>query len=82
MTKYRIMMYDNNTTIKSAEDVRNFFRFLIHEKNLNFHPDDEIEQCETVTEAEAATYNRLMAECFDVCQDEVYDIGFEEMAGI
>lgn len=77
------MNYNKQSHITSVEDVKDFFHFLVFEKHLNFHPDDSFEgQFASLTTAEAAEYDRLMDECFAVCEREdadIYEIGINEM---
>lgn len=74
------MIYDCNSHIENAEDVEKFFRHLSSERNLSIHPDDMFESyvsCEgskTFSLEECAVYNRLMDECFAVCEKESKDI--------
>ena len=35
------MIYNNESHIKSVEDVKTFFHHLVDERKVNFHPDDE-----------------------------------------
>lgn len=83
------MTYNNESHIKSVEDVKVFFHHLVDERKVNFHPDDMFEDyvsCEgdinTFTLEECALYNRLMDESFKVCKDvgvDIYRIGFAEV---
>lgn len=58
-----------------------FAQYPVNELHLNFHPDDDF-ACYvnydtkrlTFTPEEAAKYNALMDECFDVCEKENADI--------
>ena len=69
------------TKITSIEDVKAFAHYLANDLHLNFHPDDDFssyinyEKNESVfTPEEAAKYNALMNECFDVCERAGIDI--------
>ena len=83
------MTYNNESHIKSVEDVKVFFHHLVDERKVNFHPDDMFEDyvsCEgginTFTLEECALYNRLMDESFKVCKDvgvDIYRIGLAEV---
>lgn len=63
--------------------------YVVYERKVNFHPDDMFEDyvsCEgginTFTIDECAIYNRLMDECFRVCDNEgvdIYSIGLKEL---
>ncbi len=68
------------TQINGIEDVKTFFRQLLVE-DLNFHPDTPFEDyinCEsrqdTYTPEEAATRNKIMDACFEVCESINIDI--------
>lgn len=73
----------------TVKDVETFFHHIVFERKVNFHPDDMFEDyvsCEgginTFTIDECAIYNRLMDECFSVCNKEnvdIYEVGFHEL---
>ena len=74
--------------ITTTAEVHRFFDHLIHELRLNFHPDNRFEDYVTATAearftpAECKTHNRLMDECFAVCEKEgtdIYEIGYEKL---
>lgn len=83
------MTYNNESHIRSVEDVKAFFHHLVCERKVNFHPDDMFENyvsCEgginTFTLEECTIYNRLMNESFMVCENEgvdIYGIGVVEL---
>lgn len=83
------MTYTSDSHIMSVKDVKTFFRHIVSERKVNFHPDDMFEDyvsCEgginTFTLGECAIYNRLMDESFAVCNNEgvdIYAIGLEEL---
>ncbi len=70
--------------ITTIEDVKAFANHLANDLHLNFHPDDDFSfyvnyetKEPTFSPEEAAKYNALMNECFDVCERanvDVYDI--------
>lgn len=75
--------YDQDSHIESVEDIYAFFRYLVFNKHLIFHPDDSFfgmtreEGGYLLSAEEGSCYDRLMAECFEVCkddEDEVYSI--------
>lgn len=78
--------------ISTEQDVKAFFRHLLRDLKINFHPDDDfgtyinMETHEpTMTDKEAYHYNMLMEKCFDVCGESVYDVAndlFKEEVGI
>ncbi len=79
------MTYNNESHIRSIEDVKSFFHHLVDERKLNFHPDDDFadyvcyeDKRPSFTGKEVSVYNRLMKESFDVCEkanEDVYEIG-------
>ena len=79
------MNYNNETHISTIKDVESFFDFLLQERNVSFHPDDDfadyvsIETGEPIfNKDETSTFNRLMGEAFDVCElngVDIYSIG-------
>ena len=83
------MFFGIENHILSTKDVETFFHHLVYERKVNFHPDDMFEDyvsCEgginTFTIDECAIYNRLMDECFRVCDNEgvdIYSIGLKEL---
>lgn len=83
------MTYNNESHIRSVEDVKAFFHHLVCERKVNFHPDDMFENyvsCEgginTFTLEECTIYNRLMNESFMGCENEgvdIYGIGVVEL---
>lgn len=72
--------------IKTIDDVKTFFQQLLAE-DLNFHPDTHFEDyihCETrqatYSKEEANTRNRLMDECFAVCEnvrEDIYELSYK-----
>lgn len=70
--------------IITIEDVKAFAKYLTNDLLLNFHTDDDFsfyvnyETKEPIfSPEEAAKYNALMNECFDVCEKanvDVYDV--------
>ena len=83
------MTYNNESHIKSVEDVKAFFHHLVDERKVNFHPDDMFEDyvsCEgginSFALGECALYNRVMDESFKDCDKEgvdIYGIGLAEV---
>lgn len=72
--------------IKNSQDVAEFMYQVIKE-GTNIHPDDDFGSIVNIptgepvyTEEEAGTRNRLMEECFQVCEEsglDIYDISQE-----
>ncbi len=69
------------THIKSLNDVEAFFKLLLETESLNFHPDERFENYvqnntnkPTYTPEEAELRNKLMQDCFNVCEREGTDI--------
>lgn len=85
------MVYDGNSKIESVENVVKFFQHLAYEKKLSFHPDDDFkeyvyytDQRPFFTDEEVPIYNKLMDQCFDVCQKnnaDIYGIGLDVLRG-
>ena len=83
------MKYSRVSKIVNLIDVVNFFKHLIYEKNLFFHPDDDFndfvqnKNCvPSINSDEAGIYNHLMEQCFAVCEEqgiEIYSIGLASM---
>lgn len=77
------MKYDNNSTIKTMCNVKTFFDHLTNERNLVWHPDEDFKSYvngDTFHLDECLLYNRLMDECFKVCQKHswsIYEIAIE-----
>ena len=73
--------------IQTKSDVEEFISCLILEESLNFHPDEDFRNYVHVdtglpsyTEAEAEVRNRLLDQCFDICekhQTDIYQMGIE-----
>lgn len=72
--------------IKTIDDIKVFFRQLL-EEDLNFHPDTPFEDyinCETrlptYTTLEADARNKLMDNCFEVCESiniDIYELSYD-----
>jgi hypothetical protein len=73
--------------ITTLEEVKHFANYLFNGLGVNLHPDDDFAEYmdsntgqPSFSEPEAATGNRLMNECFRVCEEngaDIYDITFE-----
>ena len=74
--------YTQDSHIATAEDVQAFFRHIVYDLDINFHPDDDFADYvdlkigkRTMDDEAAALYNRLMDEAFDaVGEDAVYEM--------
>ena len=73
--------YTHESHITTTEDVKEFFRHIVYDLDINFHPDDDFKDYVCVSTGDrtmdddlAKLYNRLMGESFNVCGDDVYDI--------
>ena len=74
--------YTQDSHIASAEEVKAFFRHIVYDLDINFHPDDDFADYvdlktgnRTMDDEAAAIYNRLIDEAFDaVGEDAVYEI--------
>ena len=76
--------YTQDSQITTAEEVKYFFDHIVNELDINFHPDDDFKDYVSykahermMGDKQAELYNRLMDEAFNVCGDEVYEIGSE-----
>ena len=77
-------MYDNHSHITTIAEVEDFAKFLYVQKKLAFHPDDDFadyissESNEPfLSNEEVELFNRLMNECFNVCDsvnEDIYDV--------
>lgn len=75
--------------ITTLEQVDTFFDHVVINLKVNFHPDDDFaDYVDTNTniavfsKEEAALANRLLNECFDVCQHnniDIYGIAFTRL---
>jgi len=73
--------------IKSTDDVKRFFTYLMEDLHLIYHPDFQFEDYvgkDSTTPVflvdECTILNRLMDECFDVCEicnADIYSIALE-----
>ena len=59
---------------KTVQEVKEFFKYLVNERKLNFHPNDDFanyvsydEKTPSFTKEEVEVYNRLMEESFNIC---------------
>lgn len=74
---------------KTVQEVKEFFKYLVNERKLNFHPNDDFanyvsydEKTPSFTKEEVDVYNRLMEESFKVCDAtgvDIYEIGLQEL---
>ena len=76
--------YTQDSHITKTEEVKDFFDHIVNELDINFHPDNDFRDYvsyntgeRTMNDEQAEIYNRLMDEAFDVCGDDVYEIGSE-----
>ena len=77
--------YTHNSHITTVEEVKDFFRHIVYDLEINFHPDDDFKDYvdhdgnRTMDDEQAELYNRLMDEAFEACDDEevVYEIGYD-----
>lgn len=71
--------------IKFINDVEAFFKHLLENESLNFHPDEDFKnyihletKLPSYSIEEAELRNKLMQDCFNVCEREgtdIYEIG-------
>ena len=74
--------YTQDSHITTVEEVKNFFYHIVYDLNINFHPDDDFKDYvnyevgeRTMDDEQAELYNRLMDEAFEVCGEDVYEMG-------
>ena len=76
--------YTRDSHITTVEEVKDFFRHIFFDLDINFHPDDDFKDYidsttgeRSMDDEQAELYNRLMDEAFEVCDDEdrVYELG-------
>ena len=74
-------MYNKDSRITNIEDVKDLAKYLYYERKVAFHPDDDFADYvndetgeQTFTGEEISLFNRLMDECFEVCEREKKDI--------
>ena len=74
-------MYDKDYNIETIQDVQDFAKYLYDERGVAFHPDDDFSDYEnmethepTFNSQEVLLFNRLMGQCFDVCEQYGKDI--------
>ena len=74
--------YTESSHITSIKEVKDFFYHIVFDLGINFHPDDDFKDYinyetgnRSMDDEQVRLYNRLMSEAFDVCGDEVYEIG-------
>ena len=80
------MTYTTKSKINSVDDVKVFFKHLLYDRKVNFHPDEDFANYvssnthkPSFSRNEVPLYNRLMSESFDVCskvdEELIYKIG-------
>lgn len=68
--------------LHDVDDVRRFFKWLLENQSLNFHPDTDFNNYvgaggrRIYTPDQAAHLNRLMRKAFEICPN-VYETGVE-----
>lgn len=77
------------TKIQTTSDVEKFINCLILEENLNFHPDEDFRNyihldtgLPSYSIQEAILRNKLLSDCFQICEKEgvdIYQIGHETL---
>ena len=81
MSRIEKKIYNDESQIKTVEDVKVFFHYLVEECNLNLHPDDDFAdyvcndgKTSVFSADEVEMYKRLMGEAFEVCENAGEDI--------
>ena len=77
--------YTSQSHISTLSGVVAFFEHLLYDRRISFHPDDDFSEYvkfstseRIFSDKETEIYNRLMDECFEVCNMnnvEIYSIG-------
>ena len=68
------------TTINTISDIEQFAKHLVQVEKVSFHPDDDFKDYVTnsnqpfYTIQEAQLRNKLMNDCFEVCEREKVDV--------
>jgi len=69
------------TIIQTINDVKAFAKHLVQVEKLSFHPDDDFKDYINIetdepfyTEEEALFRNKLISDCFEVCNKEKVEI--------
>ena len=77
--------YNKQYLLRSAEDVKQFFRDIHSIYDAEFHPDDDFkdytdgEENRSFTDEQAEYLNKIMVDCFQFCEDN--DLDIYELAG-
>lgn len=74
--------------ISSIKDVDAFFKYIISERRVNFHPDDGFENYISLENGEPSfsneeiiQFNTMLDEAFRICEEngvDIYEIGLKE----
>ncbi len=74
--------YTHDSHISTTGDAKDFFSHLVNDLEIDFHPDGDFKNYvsyttgeQTMNDEQAKLCNRLMDDSFDVCGDNVYEIG-------
>jgi len=93
LVKYHSLM--EMLPIRSTQSVEDYFKFLMQTLLINLHPDDDF--ADYLTNGEITDVNGVkiffdeiginfmndqMENCFDICGDKVYEIGFDIQSSI
>lgn len=75
--------------VKSVDEVKAFFSYLIKNESISFHPDEDFRNYifsetgnDTLSSETADHYNNLMNEAFEVCEiagDDIYALAMSEL---
>lgn len=67
--------------IKTVKDVQDFFLYVIKTRKVSFHPDNDFTDYvnlstneKTFSGVESQLFDKLLADCFQVCSKENIDI--------
>lgn len=74
------------THISSMDEVKEFFRYIVYDLHINFHPDDDFKDygLKQFSNEDIICLNNLMDESFSVCKasgEDIYAIGLDILLG-
>lgn len=79
------MKSDTFTKISTVKDVERLVKYIYNDLGVNFHPDDDFNDIihqetgkKTFSKKDADKYNKLVSDCFDICEKN--NVDFYEIA--
>ena len=79
----KIEKYRETSRIRTVEEVKEFFHYLATERRMDFHPDDTFVGREGLEAEEQKRFDRLLEECFTVCDEycvDIYELALKEVS--